>query len=58
MIERKVEIEKDNVRKFVDVKLLSDYLGMGWSKVELQKEIAKKSKEKSETKKSIIKKVL
>ena len=34
MIERFVEIEKDNVSKKVNENLVSIYLNMGWSKVE------------------------
>ena len=34
MIERKIEVEKDNVVKSIEEKLLSTYIHMGWSKVE------------------------
>lgn len=60
MIERKIEIEKDNVIKSIDENLLSTYLLVGWSKVEAKKEnkiienlksevsFAKKSKSKED----------
>lgn len=42
MIEKKIELQKDNVTKSVDENLVSMYLNMGWSKVDKQKEIAEK----------------
>ena len=53
MIERKIEIEKDNIRKSVDENIVSLYLNMGWKKVNYQEEIAEKVKSKSISKKSI-----
>ena len=49
MIERKIEIEKDNVIKSVDENLVSLYLNMGWKKYEQPKKV----KVKEVTKKSI-----
>lgn len=51
MIERKIEIEKDNVIKSIDENLVSLYLNMGWSKVENKKEETVKSETKESTKK-------
>jgi len=33
-MERKIKVEKDNVEKEVAVNLLSEYLHLGWTKVE------------------------
>ena len=38
MIERKVEMEKDNVIKSIDENIVSLYLNMGWKKVNDKKE--------------------
>lgn len=42
MVERKIELQKDNVIKSIDENLVSMYLNMGWTKVDKQKQIAKK----------------
>lgn len=38
-MENKIEVKKGKVIKNIDVKLLSDYLNMGWIKVEPNFEI-------------------
>lgn len=53
MIERKIEMEKDKVKKFIDESLVSDYIAAGWSKVDALKENIEKLKSKS-SKKSIL----
>lgn len=34
MIEEKAKVKKDNVTKEIAINLLSDYINMGWTKVE------------------------
>ena len=47
MLERKVQVEKDNVKKFIEERLVSDYISAGWSKVDLLKENIEKLQEKN-----------
>lgn len=56
MLERKIEVEKDNVKKFVDENVLSFYLNMGWEKANAQKEIAQKFKKNEIVEKKLFKK--
>ena len=46
MIERKIEISKDNVTKSIDENLISIYMNMGWKKVEPKKEVTEEVKSK------------